>query len=110
MPDTDTQLTVEHEDEWPSGCGYQGYEFGAGTYPDSLCVEGRLFDADNCDDQGRLYEPAETIPCPVCAPADAIDYWTDRNQGTGASRRSARKAAKSLVTDILNNRGKLVTE
>jgi len=30
-------------------CDYQGYEFGAGHYPDSVCIEGRLFDADACD-------------------------------------------------------------
>lgn len=97
----------DSDDEWLNGCGYQGYEFGAGTYPDSLCVEGRLFDADDCDDQGRLYEPIEDIPCPVCAPADAIDYWTKRNQLSGAPRRTARAAAKSLVADILENRGKM---
>ena len=94
--------------EWPGGCGYQGYEYGAGTYPDSICVDGRLFDADDCDDNLRLYEPIEHIPCPVCNPADAIDYWTERNQRTGTSRSAARRAAKSLVTDILKNRGKLI--
>lgn len=26
-------------------CDYRGYEFGAGRYPDSICIEGRLFDA-----------------------------------------------------------------
>jgi hypothetical protein len=45
-----------------SVCDYQGYEFGAGFYPDSICIDGQLFDADNCDDQGDLYEPAEYIP------------------------------------------------
>jgi len=46
-------------------CGYQGHEFGA-NYPDSVCVEGRLFDADNCDEKGLLYEPLDFIPCPQC--------------------------------------------
>lgn len=34
----------------------------AGSYPDSICIDGQLFDADNCDDQGDLYKPAEYIP------------------------------------------------
>lgn len=47
------------------GCGYSGHEFGA-TYPDSVCLEGRLYDADHCDDNGNLYEPLDYIPCPEC--------------------------------------------
>lgn len=86
-------------------CGYQGYEFGAGRYPDSICVDGRLFDADHCDDSGGLYEPMEDIPCPMCREADAIRYWTERNRIGGTSQRSARKAAVSLVADIRANRG-----
>lgn len=92
------------------GCGYQGYEFGAGAYPDSVCIEGSLYDADDCDDQGNLYEQQEDIPCPICRPADAIDYHAQQNRLRGASRDAARKAAKSLVTDILNNRGLLAGE
>jgi len=87
------------------GCGYQGYEFGAGSYPDSVCLDGRLFDADDCDDQHRLYEPIENIPCPVCRPDDAIEYWTDRNQRGGCSGEAARKAARSLIADIRRIRG-----
>lgn len=105
----DVVVATEQSDEC-DGCSYQGYEFGAGTYPDSICIEGRLYDADDCDDQGRLYEQAEDIPCPICRPADAIDYWTHRNSLSGAPRHKARAAAKSLVKDILDNRGKLVTE
>ena len=90
-------------------CSYQGYEFGAGAYPDSVCIDGRLHDADDCDNKGQIYLQEEDIPCPVCRPADAVDYWTERNQNSGASERSARKAAKSLVADILHNRGLLAT-
>jgi hypothetical protein len=53
-------------------CNYQGYEFGAGRYPDSVCMDGRLFDADNCDDKGNLYEPMEEIPCPMCNEKGAV--------------------------------------
>jgi hypothetical protein len=54
-------------------CNYQGHEFGA-SYPDSVCVDGRLFDADNCDGRGNLYEPTEHIPCPKCRREDAVRH------------------------------------
>lgn len=87
-----------------SGCDYQGYEFGA-SYPDSVCVEGFLFDADHCDNDGNLYEPDEETPCPICRRADAIKWWTSRNRLSGATAKEAAKAARSLVTDIRHNRG-----
>ena len=46
-------------------CDYQGHEFGA-SYLDSVCIDGQLYDADNCDDHGNLYEPLTYIPCPQC--------------------------------------------
>lgn len=51
-------------------CDYQGYEFGAGAYPDSDCVDGYLYDADSWDGEGYTI-PApdeEKIPCPKCNP------------------------------------------
>ena len=51
-------------------CDYQGYEFGAGSYPDSVCIDGRLLDADNCDGDRNLYDNEEDIPCPMCRQAD----------------------------------------
>lgn len=90
--------------ELPAGCGYQGYEFGAGLYPDSICVDGRLFDADDCDDNGNLYEPIEDIPCPICKPEDAMHYWTERNMNSGGTRKAASAAARSLVSDIRERR------
>lgn len=85
----------------PAGCGYQGYEFGA-SYPDSECFGGRLYDMDNCDGNGNLYEPAEEIPCPMCHPKKAVEYWT--NRFNELPRAKALKSAKALVADIRNNR------
>ena len=85
-------------------CDYKGYEFGAGSYPDSICVDGRLFDADNCDDAGNLHEPTEDIPCPMCHEAEAIAYWKDRFECGGESAEDAETSAKSLVADIRRNR------
>lgn len=96
-------------------CDYQGYEFGAGTYPDSLCIDGRLHDADACDESGELYLNDEDIPCPMCRPQDAITWWAERNalywddgedenDEEGHNRR-ALETATSLVNDIRKNRG-----
>lgn len=85
----------------PEGCGYQGYEFGA-PYPDSLCCGGRLYDADNCDGDGNLYEPMDDIPCPMCDPEGAVKWHTGTfSDGTYRERR---KAARALVADIRRNR------
>jgi hypothetical protein len=77
------------------GCGYQGYEFGAGSYPDSVCIDGQLFDADHCDSAGNLYEPDEYWPCPICDKKAAIRFWRERGN----------KHAKQLIEDIRRNRG-----
>lgn len=47
------------------GCGYRGYEFGAG-YLDSMCIEGYLWDADSCDEPGGGLTQGGDIPCPHC--------------------------------------------
>lgn len=93
-------------------CDYHGYEFGAGTYPDSVCIDGRLHDADDCDGQGHVRLKNEDIPCPVCRPKDAIAWWADRNalfvDDDEAEQEGARRAhdcAVSLVNDIRKNRG-----
>jgi hypothetical protein len=87
--------------ERDSGCGYQGYEFGA-SYPDSICVGGRLFDADRCDESGMLLEVSDYIPCPMCHPRLAVKYyeelWDD------GETKDVHAKALALVTDIRNNR------
>ena len=46
-------------------CDYSGHEFGA-SYPDSVCIDGYLWDADSCDEPGGpLYSGGEW-PCPRC--------------------------------------------
>ena len=93
-------------------CDYQGYEFGAGTYPDSICIDGRLHDADHCDPKGNVFLKDEDIPCPVCRPQEAIAWWTERNNffiedgvTEAENLAKARTSAISLVNDIRANRG-----
>ncbi len=101
------------ENMLPEGCGYQGYEFGAGSYPDSICFGGRLYDADNYDN-GMYRDPMEFIPCPMCRPKDAIAdykrqnliecYTTRAGRIRRHSKRHASRLARSLVRDIRRNR------
>lgn len=82
-------------------CNYQGYEFGA-RYPDSVCIDGRLFDADYCDNNGNLYDRGDDVPCPMCRRGDAIKWHAD-NSFNGPHRERVR-LARALVADIINNR------
>ena len=96
-------------------CNYQGFEFGAGRYPDSVCIDGSLHDADACDDSGNIYLNDEDVPCPLCRATDAVDWWTERNAlfwddgedmaDEEGHQRRARETATSLVNDIRANRG-----
>jgi len=85
-------------------CDYQGYEFGAGAYPDSVCLEGRLFDADYCDDQGNLYDKEDDVPCPMCRKDDAVKWHIDQWGLGDKTYKERRKVARSLVADIRRNR------
>lgn len=87
-------------------CNYQGYEFGAGRYPDSYCIDGLLHDADSD------YLNDESIPCPMCSRDGAISWWTERfscfvedDETQDETDRRALEAAISLVDDIRKNRG-----
>lgn len=80
-------------------CDYLGYEFGAGRYPDSYCVDGSLHDAESD------YLSDEDIPCPICRPRDAVAWWACRNRCSGADDAQALTGARSLVRDIRQNRG-----
>lgn len=88
-------------------CDYQGYEFGAGDYPDSVCIDGMLYDADYGDGEGNLYNTGENIPCPICDPTAAIAYWTEHNKEDDDEDDGceAYRCAVSLVNDIRANRG-----
>jgi hypothetical protein len=95
-------------------CNYQGYEFGAGRYPDSVCIDGFLHDADRCDDDGNVHLNDEAIPCPICDRQGAIDWWYgswENSSEPGDDRpwdvinAEHMTRAVSLVDDIRKNRG-----
>jgi len=80
-------------------CNYQGYEFGA-RYPDSLCIDGQLYNADDCDGEGNLYDPMEYWPCPMCHPFRYIQRRAQYNDGGFYSWYSAIR----LTLNIIKNR------
>lgn len=75
-------------------CNYQGYEFGA-RYPDSVCIEGRLWDADYCDSNGNLYDREEDVPCPMCRREDAIRWHAEQVRQWHVQRADEECAAPS---------------
>ena len=52
------------------GCDYAGHEFGA-PYPDSMCIEGYLWDADSEED-GMLTSGGEWA-CPRCNTRECLE-------------------------------------
>ena len=61
------------------GCNYQGHEFGSEHYPDSVCIDGYLWDADSCDEPGGALRHGGEIPCPQC---NATEHASYRNEQT----------------------------
>lgn len=59
-------------------CDYQGHEFLA-SYPDSVCIDGFLWDADSGDacDDGWCYTNGGEIPCPKCNAEANAEYCRD---------------------------------
>lgn len=66
MPDRDLVERLEGAENYASGCGYTGHDFGA-PYPDSTCIDGFLWDLDSCDEPGGGLTHGGDIPCPQCA-------------------------------------------
>lgn len=52
-------------------CDFTRPFFGA-SYPDAACIDGLLYDLDNCDGDGCVYPSSEEIACPKCATADYL--------------------------------------
>ena len=55
-----------------SKCGT--FPFFGATYPDAICINGGLHDADDCDDNGRIYLKDEDFPCPFCRGEDYVRW------------------------------------
>lgn len=57
------------------------FPYWGASYPDAYCVNGKLYDLDNCDENGNLYEPFDDVPCPFCRTEDFIELdpfgWVD---------------------------------
>lgn len=53
-------------------CDYQGNEFGA-HYPDGVCIDGYLWDADSGDSDGLTH--GGDLPCPKCNAESWLEHW-----------------------------------
>lgn len=53
--------------------------FGA-KYPDARCVDGYLYDMDNCNDEGQVYLTGEEHPCPFCNTEKFTEEQKDNEQ------------------------------
>lgn len=89
-------------------CNYQGHEFGA-VYPDSVCIDGYLWDADSggCDEDGNSYlDHGGDIPCPSCNAKEHIKYYADDiiNYGFESFERPlTTKMVKNVMPDLPSN-------
>jgi hypothetical protein len=63
-------------------CEYMGYEFGAGSYPDSVCIDGYLWDADSGSGDGLTVGGEK--PCPECNHESWLQYGLDSVEEEGA--------------------------
>lgn len=80
----------------PAGCGYRGREFGA-NYLDSECFGGQLYDMDNCDDDGLIYEPCEYLPCPNCRMEEWLESMVEHiGSGLDGGVKSSLPAWKTI--------------
>lgn len=77
----------------PAGCGYEGRDFGA-SYIDSKCYGGKLYDLDNCDDRGNLFEPLDYIACPQCQHESWRERFEDQVESQGYEAAEAGKSVK----------------
>lgn len=65
------------------GCSYAGHEFGA-SYPDSICIDGYLWDADS-DDDGDLTSGGD-LACPRCNTAQFLEDALEEAKDGGCGK------------------------
>lgn len=70
------------------GCNYAGHEFGA-SYPDSMCIDGYLWDADSDDGDGMLSSGGEWA-CPRCNTAEYLAEALEEAKGGACGRSNGR--------------------
>jgi len=74
-------------------CGYQGYEFGA-HYPDSICIDGYLWDADS-GFEGYLDNGGD-IPCPACNREKWLSYYRTEIIDCGGEEAERRRGPRTV--------------
>lgn len=64
------------------GCDFHESYFGA-TYPDGRCIDGYIYDEDDCDDKGNLYMNEDADPCPKCNHSNWLEQFEDSTEMEG---------------------------
>ncbi|CAI2528585.1 Uncharacterised protein [Serratia ficaria] len=80
-------------------CNYQGYEFSGG-YPDSVCNDGYLWDADSggIDEAGNIYlDHGGDLPCPSCNRAAWLAYHREDIIGIGQKQGAEGQRARVVM-------------
>jgi hypothetical protein len=69
-------------------CDFCGQDFGA-NYPDSVCIDGYLWDADSgeASGDGWMYDHGGDIPCPACNEKEAVYAMAERLYGQADDKR-----------------------
>lgn len=77
-------MNDEGKVEMQGGCDFSGQDFGA-NYPDSICIEGYLWDADSgySQDDGWVYTSGGDMPCPMCNEAEAVTALVQEMRSRG---------------------------
>jgi hypothetical protein len=80
-------------------CGYEGSHFGA-HYPDATCIDGYLWDLDNCDEPGdHVLHSGGDSPCPCCNTREYVEGCAEVETmgGNARQRRIGRRAVMRKV-------------
>lgn len=85
-------------------CDYTGYEFGAG-YPDSVCIDGMLWDADSGDYEEGLTVGGDRF-CPKCETKRYLESALDdaKDGGCGLSMWTPHVAMETWECQIAHAR------
>lgn len=75
MLNTENNHTLRQTDVSSSAVHCPEFPFFGASYPDATCIDGFLWDLDNCDDSG-LISSGENPPCPFCNTKAFVDYYT----------------------------------
>lgn len=73
--------------------------FGA-SYPDTICMDGLLHDADDCADNGDIYLKDEPFPCPFCNGEEYVKWASNYYSINWAKAREMKNALRAKYNPV----------